>query len=414
MKHYPKAIVIQAGNRDYYQLPLALLEVGLLQDLVTDMYWPADRLWFKRLFGATPTKKIISSRFCAELGSRSVRISKIAFCAAALGQVVGDGRVNRFKDKALSSTARRESRSKGLEAVFSYSHYASRVFSPGARRIPYRFLFQFHPHPRSVRRILIEEAELMPKARASLLREHEFRLTRAEFDELADEPSLANGWVAASSYTARTLGENGVPLDRIHVVPYGVENHLYEKRVRQPSSSDLFTVIFVGTLSQRKGLSYLLDAVRLLKTRKMRVVLCGRGFIDKELISNYDDLNLQIKPNLSNASLIRELHRSDLFVLPSLVEGFAHVILEAMSCGLPVVASSHTCAPDVLEEGVQGFTVPIRDAQSIAAKLSWGIEHRSDLAIMGEAAAVRAQHFTWERFRRGIQLAYRSMVDALR
>jgi len=101
-----------------------------------------------------------------------------------------------------------------------------------------------------------------------------------------------------------------------------------------------------------------------------------------------------------------------LFVLPSLAEGFAHVILEAMSSGLPVLTTASTCAPDVLEDGVHGFIVPIRDARAIAEKITWGRSHRSDLYRMGLAAASRARTYTWERFRKGLVNAYARMVES--
>jgi glycosyltransferase involved in cell wall biosynthesis len=260
--------------------------------------------------------------------------------------------------------------------------------------------------------MFIEEAQLVPYAKASLMMEHEYSLPDAEFEDLAHEPKLANGWVTTSSYTARTLYENGVPHHCVHVVPYGVDSTSYPKRMEPPLQDKPLTVIFVGTLSQRKGLSYLLDAVRYLNSQNIRVLLCGRGRVDEHLLEQYKDLSLEIKTNLSHAQLIQELYKSDVFVLPSLVEGFAHVILEAMSCGLPIIATTNTCAPDVVDDGAQGFIIPIRDAQAIADRLSWCIEHRAELGSMGDAAAERARQFTWERFRKGVREAYRQMVDS--
>src|SRR6185312_7106534 len=88
-----------------------------------------------------------------------------------------------------------------------------------------------------------------------------------------------------------------------------------------------------------------------------------------------------------------------------------HVILEAMSYGLPVLTTSSTCAPDVLVDGKHGFIVPIRNTEALAAKISWGRAHRTELYQMGLAAAARARLFTWERFRRGVVAAYTKMAE---
>lgn len=408
---YPKAVVALAGARDYYQLPLALHEGGLLQALVTDMYWPVDRKWFS--LGSLLPQELISARYCPGLRGARVRVPTLGLCASALTKAVRSTRLNRYIDKVLGSEARRIA-VRDNSALFSYSYYASEAFKPSGPIVKHRFLFQLHPHPETVRSLLLEEADRVPHAKSSLLVEHEVSLSEKEFDRFAGEALSANGWVVASSFTASTLADHGIPRGEIHVVPYGVDHDAFATRERAPSEEQPFTIIFVGSLVQRKGLSYLLDAIRLLKSRDVRVVLCGRGYFDNHFIAQYSDLNLEVNIGLDRAALVRKIHEASVLVLPSLAEGFAHVILEAMSCGVPVIATPHTCAPDVIEEGVHGFIVPIRDPEAIAERLSWGIDNRAELAAMGRAAAEQARRFTWERFRVDVREAYKEMLAAAR
>ena len=171
--------------------------------------------------------------------------------------------------------------------------------------------------------------------------------------------------------------------------------------------------MFTSLLTARKGILYLLDALRALKPRAaLRLTLCTRGPAGSEMLKGYSDLPVDLKVGLSGERLAAELRDCDLFVFPSLAEGFGQVILEAMSCGVPVVATPHTCAPDVIEHGTHGFIVPIRDAGAIAERISWGMDHRDELAAMGEAAARRAREFSWARFRAGVRDAYRKMIVA--
>ena len=197
------------------------------------------------------------------------------------------------------------------------------------------------------------------------------------YDRVCGESRLANGWIVASSFTARSLAEGGIPLDKISVVPYGVDADRFDGVEPWPARGRTFRVIFVGSMVQRKGLADLLEAIRLLKTSQIQVVLCGRGVIDAELIKKYGDrVGVEVKTNLSFNDLVSELKRSDLFALPSLAEGFGHAILEAMACGLPVLTTRNTCAPDIMEDGTEGFLVPIRSPGSIAEKLDWGARNR--------------------------------------
>ncbi len=410
MESFPQAVVALASGRDNYQLPLALYEGGFLQALVTEMYWQADKRWFARSLGTFLSKETVRKRYCPGLDSQRVQLSAKAFTLSALMKALRTTKFNRSKDKALSRKAGALALEKKA-ALFCYSYYASEAFRMSEGVLPHRLLFQLHPHPESVRAILKEELLRRPQARASLLSEHELSLSAEALNELAAEPRLATGWVVASRYTAQTLTDQGTPAERVHIVPYGVDCAAFVKREGAPPAHLPFTVLFVGSLSQRKGLSYLLEAVRLLKSKRLRVLLCGRGTVDRELLATYSELNLEIHIGLSRPALIRQMHSADVFVLPSLAEGFAHVILEAMACGLPIIATPHTCAPDVIEEGKQGFVVPIRDAEAISERIDWGIRHRPQLADLGEAASRQAQQFTWERFRAGIRTAYAEMVS---
>lgn len=410
---YPKAVVALAGARDHYQLPLALHEGELLQRLVTDLYWPADRTWFTSSFGHVVSRELISKRFCEGLSSRKVSVSANALGAFALMKATPSLSFNWYKGRALSKRARRIALREDA-ALFCYSTYASEAFKLNGEFPRYRFLFQLHPHPRTVCGILEDEMQRVHWGQSSLKMEWELSLPKKQLQELCSETQLANGWVVASSFTARTLAEHGVPLDRIHVVPYGVNHAVFTKRIRPPSSAQPFTAIYVGSLIQRKGLSYFLDAARMLQSRKLRVVLCGRGVVDRDLLSHYSDLELEIKSNLPTRQLVEEVQQADVMVLPSLAEGFAHVILEMMSCGVPVITTANTCAPDVMIDGEHGFILPIRDANAIAEKLAWGIANRDELAAMGDAAAAQVGTFTWERFRAGVRAAYKTMVETVR
>ncbi len=108
-------------------------------------------------------------------------------------------------------------------------------------------------------------------------------------------------------------------------------------------------------------------------------------------------------PSLPHAALLDEMSRQDALVFPSLFEGFGLVIPEAMSRGLPVIASTHTAAPDLFSaDGVEGFLVPIRSAEAIAEKLELLHRDRARLRAMSRAALDRAEALRWADYHRGI------------
>jgi glycosyltransferase involved in cell wall biosynthesis len=88
----------------------------------------------------------------------------------------------------------------------------------------------------------------------------------------------------------------------------------------------------------------------------------------------------------------------DVFVFPSLFEGFGLVLLEALAMGLPVITTPHTAGPDIIREGIDGFIVPIRDSAAIAACLERLHRDPARRLEMSRQARQRAGDFTWKNY----------------
>jgi len=401
----PRAVVVHAGRRDQYQVALALHEAGLLEKLVTDFYFPLDQPWFANTFGRLLPSQVLQRRFCPWLPSEKVRSTAAALPAIVATRILGRVNLYPVSDGILGRAARRLARRAGA-SVFAYSTYASEALKELASRECPRVLFQMHPHPITARRIINEELKAAPLAAASLLREHEMSIPPAVFERLAGEPSLADTIVVASSFCRSSLLENGISPQRVWVVPYGVDSARFPaKSWRQPTHGPL-RLVFLGSIIQRKGVAYLLEAMKYLRNEPVELVLCGRIAPDAQLLRHYADCAVEIKLGLSHTQVVQELQSADLFVFPSLLEGFGHAILEAMSCGLAAVTMPNTCVPDVTVEGERGSIVPIRNPVALADRIAWALDHRKRVAEIGREAAAQARRFTWQPFRAGIRQAY--------
>jgi glycosyltransferase involved in cell wall biosynthesis len=240
--------------------------------------------------------------------------------------------------------------------------------------------------------------EVTEYGKSSLLTEHEMSSDQAMLHKLSVESLLADYCIVASNFTKRTLIENGVREDRIFRVPYGVDLNEVSAAQRR---SDRFRVVFVGQMVQRKGLEYLLKAWRKLRLPNAELVLAGRGRVDQNLLSAFRSEFVYLG-SLSDEQLRQLYSSSHLFCMPSLAEGFGLVYLEALSAGLPVIATPNTGAADIVQDGREGFVVPIRDVDALTEKLEWAYRHREDLAEMGIAARKLAERHPWERFRADI------------
>jgi glycosyltransferase involved in cell wall biosynthesis len=289
-------------------------------------------------------------------------------------------------------------------ALLSYSYYGYSAFTACRADVP-KILFQLHPHPVSVRRILRKELELHPECAGTLRKEWELALPEEDFRRIATEPSMAGHWLAASSFTRQTLVENGVPEERVHIVPYGI--NASQQHASQPSgsprrrSNGKLQLLFVGRINQRKGIKYLLEALDMLDSQQVELTVCGWAEDGLELFRAYEG-RVTVRPSVSAAELEQAYASADLFILPSVAEGFGQVLLEAMAAGLPIAATTRTAAPDLIRHGVEGLVFEPASAEAAAGSIAWALDNRLRLPEMGRAAQARSKEFTWERFRSGI------------
>ena len=387
-----KWVVTFAGSRDHYQVPLALAEANVLETLVTDFYAPLGG-HIESVLCHLPAGllSILRRRYEPGLRSECADYSLSALLADYLQKTPYAVRDRRLGQMAGMLAKRKQA------GLISYSYYGYHAFHHyGLDRWP-KILFQVHPQPLSVRRILEEELSVSEFGRQSLLTEAEMGTNSPRLRELSAEPVLADDCIVASNFTKRTLVENGVAEDRVHVVPYGVDCGIFLSHPRKEGGP--FRVVFVGQMVQRKGLEYLLKAWRRLRLPDAELVLAGRGRVDKALLAAFAS-EFRYVGQLTNPELVALYGDSDLFCMPSLVEGFGLVYLEALACGLPVIATPNTGAADIVHEGREGFIVPVRDTESLASRLEWAYTHREELRDMRLAARKLAEKYSWSAFRK--------------
>jgi starch synthase len=171
-----------------------------------------------------------------------------------------------------------------------------------------------------------------------------------------------------SEFARRTYIEMGVPADKIKKVPYGSDMSRFAK-VAEPAL-DSFDVLFVGQVSFRKGIPYLLEAFAKLRHPKKTLTIVGtvQPEINRYLQGkSFEDVKfVGARPHVRLKEL---MSRSHVMVLPSLEEGLALVQGEAMACGCPIIGSENTGGEDLFDDGYEGFIVPIRDSDAITERL---------------------------------------------
>jgi glycosyltransferase involved in cell wall biosynthesis len=284
-----------------------------------------------------------------------------------------------------------------MRAVYCYEDGALASFQEAKKR-GLKCLYDYPvAHWRKVRSIMEEEGQLHPEWVATM---PGFKDSQKKLDRKDEELRLADRIFVASEFSRSTLESYPFPLAPIIVNPYGAPapNLAYVKAPRRANSSATLKILFVGGLHQMKGISYLLQAKKLIG-KSVTLTLIG-ALLTKGCAPLNEALssNLWISTMPQN-KILEQMRAHDVFVFPSLSEGFGMVVTEALSQGLPVITTPNTCGPDVISEGVDGFIVPIRNPEAIAEKIEILNLNRDRLATMSLAAEAKARQLTWASYR---------------
>lgn len=389
------------GNANVRHAAQALADAGILQEFWTCVGWNPDAA-INRLLPRRMQKELARRalpdvvrpvahyrpwREMGRMGSARMGITSLArhehgpFCIDA---------VFRDLDRRV---ARRVAEARGLTGVYAYEDGAAETFAAARERGIARIYDLPIGYWRAAHTLYGEEAEREPQWACTLsgLQDSSEKLARKD-----EELRLADTVVVASTFTRQTISTAPHCKVPIHIIPYGAP--AVPGETAPPPPSEKLRVFFAGSLGQRKGLSYLLRAVEILGNR-VELTLLG-----SKVSEDCAPLNEALKRHrwistLPHAEVLREMARYDVFVFPSLFEGFGLVLLEAMAQGLPIITTAHTAGPDLIENGREGFIVPIRSAEAIAEKLDLLARDRHLLSAMKNAALRAASRRVWERYR---------------
>jgi len=299
--------------------------------------------------------------------------------------------------------ARSLSKFPGVHAVYAYEDGALAQF----RRAHESGIHCIYDLPigywRANRKISAEEAELQPEWKGTLNALADSDAKCALKDQ---ELGLADTVIVPSTFVKSTL--DLFPDKKKTIVnPFGVPANISAvRRVTNPDQP--LRVLYVGSLTQRKGIAYLFKAVE--KAGKaVTLTVIGRKVGQSALLDANCEKHRWV-PSLPHAEILAEMRRHDVFVFPSLFEGLALVQGEALSQGLPVITTPNSGGTDILRDGIDGFVVPIRDPEAITARLLQLYGDRELLRQMSESALERAGELGWQGYKNRVVRAVRDVL----
>lgn len=294
------------------------------------------------------------------------------------------------QDKKVASRLKKFG-NKRFNAVYAYEDGAYYSFKEAEKQGVKKFYDLPIGYWRSARKLLQAEIEQWPEWAATLtgFKDSEEKLKRKD-----KELAMANRIFVASSFTANSLKEYPGQLAPIEVIPYGFPQAIASRKYHKHKK---LKALFVGGLSQRKGVANMFAAIEKLKDNVSLTV------VGRKTSNNCKALDTELKkhnwiPSLPHNEVLELMQQHDILLFPSLFEGFGMVITEAMSQGTPVITTERTAGPDLIENGNNGLLINAGDTDALVENLENLLSKRDQIETMGKAALETARLRPWKAY----------------
>jgi hypothetical protein len=385
-------IVSQEGSRETYSVPLAFHRLNLLRLFYVDTWCRWGRSLLKR---GPKGCRALATHFQPELPpERVVSFNAPVIFSRALfqfrknrlppDQVAGEW--CRFGEKfarMVRDHLRRQQLSPDRDFFFGFSTNCLETIEYLRERRVLTVLDQVDP-AKVEEDLCMEEAERWPG-----WSKMPGRMPQAYWERLQAEWETADLVLVNSDWSAQALMRQGVPCEKIIVVPLAIDFHSNFRE--EPIKADgTLKVLWLGSVILRKGIQYLIEAARLLRGLDIEFLLAGPVGISQTALGSFPP-NVKILGRITRDQLGEVYRKAHVFVLPTISDGFAVTQLEAMAHGLPVVTTPN-CGR-VVTHGVDGLIVPARDSKALASALETIGKDRTRLREMSRQALRTIQKY---------------------
>lgn len=243
-------------------------------------------------------------------------------------------------------------------------------------------------------RLMQEEAERLPLWAPTL--GGSINDSQEKLDRKTQELELADVVVGPGSFVMDSLPAWASDKHRI-VSPFGSPGVPSTATLPIKPTDRPLRVLFVGSMTQRKGLADLFAAMKLLDPKQVELIVLGSQLVSHSFYQEQCH-NFTYASTRPHAEVLKLMASCDVFCLPSIAEGRALVMQEAMSQGLPVIITANTGGADLVIPDETGFLVPIRSPEAIASSIQWFVDNREEIPRMGKVARRHSARYTWSAY----------------
>lgn len=409
-----KIVVAHAGKQHSFKTAEALVAGGYEVHYITTVYDKKGSVTniAKKILGKSNLKRANSRKSENLKDSHVVQFYEVLGLTSLLLMRIDKKRTiytwwNKRLYELFSKRVAKYCLKNGIEILIMYDGQAHGAFEILKNKKIVKILDMSAASLPFMKKIYEKDMQINPRFSSNLKKYSDFIFDRDNQKNSIKEIELSDSLLVPSEFSKRTLAGLTTENTPIFLNPYGFDksnDNVYSK-ISQEKKDGVVSLIYTGSVNQRKGISYLLEAVDAIRQRftDIEINLKLLGIYDKEDEAIRDYLNKFSFLGLVTKDKVKEeLMVSDLFIFPSLSDSFSFSVIEALSLGVPVICSDNTGAADFISNGVNGYVFKTQNKQELINILEYYISDLSRLKELKKTTIKRAKALdnTWDKYNR--------------
>lgn len=410
-----KIIVCHPGKQHSFQLATAAQKAGVLLSYITSVYLK-KRSWTKILYDNAKgdLHKKIGTRRCNAIPDNLVLqynefrvILTLLLNRLHISQKFAE-QWNFFTESSFYKKVMKFAKRHQPNAIIYYNGYARKHLDLLSDSSITKIMDVSIAHRLYLKDIL--EKEIQRTGLSQIQHDHlsywDSKMIAADLEGCRD----TDYFLVPSNFVKKSLIANGIKEEQIKLVPYGVNTDIFKpSRAKQLHTGEKIRLLYVGSISYRKGIHRLLKVVSTMND--VELTLAGSYDPNSEIVNNYRNApNILFLGFITRDRLNQIYNDSHIFVLPSFCEGMAMVGLEAMSAGLPIICTTNTGVNDVVVNGINGFVYDPEDDNALREYISWFKDNPDKLESMSQSARETSLEYTWDVYHQNVINAIKECV----
>lgn len=219
--------------------------------------------------------------------------------------------------------------------------------------------------------------------------------------------------LTASDFVKKSIlgiEENKNVEHKITVIPYGANTQQFSYKIRQYKSGEILRLLVVASISKRKGIDFLLDAMEKVKNQPVNLSVIGVPVGgEQELVNRMHNMNnVEYVGRVPHEQIHNYFEHNDVFVLPSLAEGSSLSVYEALASGMPCVVTKNTGS--VITDGIDGIIIEVENVDSIVAAIEKFVQNPELVYEMSCKTQNTMDEYTWEKYEKKIACFYKNQI----